>query len=768
MVIRIFGGVVSFCVVVCLFQPALLSAAEPLRVITLGDSITKGVRPGVTDDQTFAAELQRQLRAQGHADAEVLNVGIGGEIAGSGLKRLDNDVVAKQPAIVTIMYGHNDSFVDSSKTESRVSIPRFRADLSQLVQRLRECRITPILMTPPAYAEKSAPNGIGEHCNLRLSQYAQVARDVAETLQVPLIDHFAAWSEFSKSGTDLNDWTTDGYHPNPQGHVDLATRSRRFVDAATHPAVWVELSIPNAQASRVAGAVIFSSIQPETRAIQLPRLNNVVYRAFWVSSDSPVTSYPLAIPKERILEFSQTPAEWRIALPDGLPADATVRLELEGMPRLCTTPAVSRPGADGVITFSAHDAVVHGMKLQFEPLTHKNTVGYWVNPSEYAEWSYALDTPGEFHVEILQGCGGHAGSDVELGFQDCTVPFVVDETGHFQNFIWRRIGRVKLQELGVQTMSLKCKKLAKGAVMDMRQVRLIPAGIEPLAVRDMRDVAPDLVPPTVTSDVPAAGRRSSIRLDGYVSPIHHTLYLPTDWNPNRKWPILVEWTDNNPDCNEKHGEVGRKTGDEVGNPSTLHAIDGQLAYGISGGSGAICLRLPFLNHSGTRMVTRWWGDDPQNDPASTVRYLQSAIADTCAKHGGDPDRVVLVGFAQGSIAVNAVGLSCDEAARLWKAAVCFSHYDGVGKWPFAGSETASARERLKRLGQRPQYIINESLPAGGSRSDQIQAFIQESAIEGEFTFASTGFLNQDDDWVLRPSAARTHLREWLATQILPK
>ena len=127
----------SLCVV-CWGCVTGLAAAEPLRIVTLGDSITKGVRPGVAAEETFAAQLQLQLRAGGHPDAEVVNVGVGGETAGQGLKRLENDVVAKKPAIVTIMYGHNDSYVDAGKTEARISIPRFRADLSQLVQRLRD------------------------------------------------------------------------------------------------------------------------------------------------------------------------------------------------------------------------------------------------------------------------------------------------------------------------------------------------------------------------------------------------------------------------------------------------------------------------------------------------------------------------------------------------------------------------------------------------------------------------------------------------------
>ena len=528
----------SLCVVCWGFLTGLAAADQlrilnPLRIVTLGDSITKGVRPGVTAEETFAAELQRQLRANGHPDAEVVNVGVGGETAGQGLKRLWKDVDAKGPKIVTIMYGHNDSYVDAGKTEPRVSISRFRADLSQLVQWLRKSDITPILMTPPAYAEKSQPNGMGEHCNVKLAQYAEVARQVAETLQVPLIDHYAAWAEVSKSGTDLNEWTTDGYHPNPKGHVDLATRMLPVVRGVIPPESfgsvpaqkWPELTAKLSVGSclRHPGFVIFQETGTGERELRFPRLCNVVRGVRW---------------DKGTLSLSQTPTEWTIKLKADVPRDAAISLDVDGMPRMLAAPPVSRPGPDGVITLSARDAVVHGEKLQFEPLTHKNTVGYWVNPKDYAEWSYALDTPGEFEVEIMQGCGGHAGSDVELGFKEGAVPFVVEETGHFQNFVWRKIGKITLHEPGVQTVSLKCTKLAKGAVMDMRQVRLVPFSTAIAGPQEMRDIPPDLVPPLPTFEEPVPGHRSYITRG--MGNFGHTLYLPTDWNPNRQWPVLVE------------------------------------------------------------------------------------------------------------------------------------------------------------------------------------------------------------------------------------
>gem|GEM_PF-299643 len=746
----------SLCFSWCLLTGVPGAAAEPLRVITLGDSITKGVRTGVIAEETFAAELQRQVRVSGHPEAKVINVGIGGEMAGQGLKRLERDVISQKPAIVTIMYGHNDSYVDAGKTEARVSISRFRADLSQLVQRLREAGITPILMTPPAYAEKSGPNGIGEHCNVKLAQYAEVALQVAETLQVPLVDHYAAWSTVSKGGTDLNEWTTDGYHPNPRGHVEMAGRmlpvvarnmeEHLAIHSETVFPIWSELKVEGAVASRRFGPyerLLFQQITAEVTQIRFPRLNNVVrYVTLNVPGQSP-----------SVIPLTQGPTEWTIAVPAHLPTGATVRVVTDGMPRLCERPAVSRPGADGTITLSARDAIVHGEKLQFEPLTHKNTVGYWVNPDDYAEWSYALDAPGEFDVEIMQGCGGHAGSDVELGFPEGAVPFVVEETGHFQNFVWRKIGKISLKESGVQTMSLKCKKLAKGAVMDMRQVRLIPVNVENTSPRDMRDVSPDLVPPLTHKPGDATpGRKMALPVQSVSA---NTLYLPTNWNQNQKWPILVELPGNWSDRNDRGDDCSGMNG------------DGALAFGLSGGYGAICLSVPFLSSDGKSLMSTWWGDPPMYDAAPTIANLKAVIAETCEKYNGDPNRVILVGFDRGSIAVNAVGLSSDHAAGRWKAAVCFSHYDGVGNWAFAKSDAASAIERLKRLGSRPQFIISESPADGPALSDQAKEFIEKSGVQGDFTFATTGFLNHSDQWALRPSPARTQLREWLAKQMQP-
>lgn len=209
---------------------ATLPRAVAMEIVTLGDSITKGVRSGVTAEQTFAALVEQRLRASGH-DVRIANVGIGGERTDQALKRLDRDVVAKRPQIVTIMYGTNDSYVDAGKTASRLPLDDYRKNLGELVARLRAVGATPVLMTEPRWGRDARKNGVGENPNRALEPYVAACREVAAELQVPLVDHFDHWTQAEAAGTDLGAWTTDQCHPNPAGHRELADRIVPVVEA---------------------------------------------------------------------------------------------------------------------------------------------------------------------------------------------------------------------------------------------------------------------------------------------------------------------------------------------------------------------------------------------------------------------------------------------------------------------------------------------------------------------------------------------------------
>lgn len=217
------------------FARAAVMTKKPLRIVTLGDSITKGVRPGVKPEETFAARLEAALRAEG-LEVSVVNVGIGGERTDMALKRLAKDVLAQKPAVVTIMYGTNDSYVDQGKSASRITEEEYRANLAKLVDELRTAGIAPVLMTEPRWGKTARLNGAGEHPNVRLEQYVAACRAVAKEKRVPLVDHFQRWTDAEEKGADIGKWTTDQCHPNPEGHRVLAELMLPVVRAALKPA----------------------------------------------------------------------------------------------------------------------------------------------------------------------------------------------------------------------------------------------------------------------------------------------------------------------------------------------------------------------------------------------------------------------------------------------------------------------------------------------------------------------------------------------------
>jgi len=133
------------------------------------------------------------------------------------------------------------------------------------------------------------------------------------------------------------------------------------------------------------------------------------------------------------------------------------------------------PSADGTVVLPAHEATLHGSTLRYEPPAHKNTLGYWTKKEDWVSWEFTVAKPGKFSVEVLQGCGkGSGGADVEVSVGAEQLSFVVEDTGHFQNFVPRNIGTVSLTTTGPHMLAVKPKTKPGVAVMDLRRVRLQP------------------------------------------------------------------------------------------------------------------------------------------------------------------------------------------------------------------------------------------------------------------------------------------------------
>lgn len=132
--------------------------------------------------------------------------------------------------------------------------------------------------------------------------------------------------------------------------------------------------------------------------------------------------------------------------------------------------------AGGDILLHSRVAEVHGATLRYEPQPNKNTLGFWVKKEDWASWDFTVEKPGAFILEALQGCGkGSGGAEVEFAIGDQKLTMIVQDTGHFQNFVPRDLGTVKFEKAGLYTLTVKPKTKPGVAVMDLRQVTLKPA-----------------------------------------------------------------------------------------------------------------------------------------------------------------------------------------------------------------------------------------------------------------------------------------------------
>jgi len=194
--------------------------------VIFGDS-TSAVRPNV---RVFGSILEEHLPT-----AKIINAGVPGNTTRNALGRLNRDVIFRQPDIVTIFFGINDSAVDVWKgaTEPRVPLTEYGANLGEMIAAIRLAGAIPILLTPNPVAwtpellklygrapyRPDDPDG----WNVELKQYATAVRQIAVDKHVLLVDVDQIFRDYAaEPGHHLDDLLLDGMHPNDAGHRLIA------------------------------------------------------------------------------------------------------------------------------------------------------------------------------------------------------------------------------------------------------------------------------------------------------------------------------------------------------------------------------------------------------------------------------------------------------------------------------------------------------------------------------------------------------------------
>ena len=103
---------------------------HPTKIVCFGDSVT-GVYYHTGGRRAYTKMVEIALKkAYPQADVTAVNAGISGNTTRHGLARIEKDVLAHKPDLVTVMFGLNDM--------TGVPLDDYRKNLAEIIRRNRD------------------------------------------------------------------------------------------------------------------------------------------------------------------------------------------------------------------------------------------------------------------------------------------------------------------------------------------------------------------------------------------------------------------------------------------------------------------------------------------------------------------------------------------------------------------------------------------------------------------------------------------------------
>ncbi len=204
------------------------SLEENDTIVFLGDSITKA---GVKPNGYVTLTSEAITKAYPDKNIKVIGAGIGGHKVPDCQKRLDRDVLRKDPTIVLIYIGINDVW-HSTRGEG-TNKEDFETGLKDMIAKINYTGARVILCTPTVIGEKI--DGKNDLDNM-LEEYADISRKVAKETDSQLLDLRVAFMDYLKENNKENAsegiLTGDSVHLNDTGNRFL---SKLVLDALNVP-----------------------------------------------------------------------------------------------------------------------------------------------------------------------------------------------------------------------------------------------------------------------------------------------------------------------------------------------------------------------------------------------------------------------------------------------------------------------------------------------------------------------------------------------------
>ncbi len=194
-----------------LFIMTSAQAADPLRILSFGDSLSAGYQlpPGTG----FTDQLQANLTQSGH-DVEVINAAVSGDTTASGLSRLDWST-PENVDIVLLELGANDAL-------QGLPVEKAKSNLATMIEKFQGKGIKVALMG------MRAPPNMGQDY---VSAFDAIYPALANEYQIPLYPFFL---EGVAAQPHLN--LQDGIHPTEEGIQVIVKKITPFlIDILNQP-----------------------------------------------------------------------------------------------------------------------------------------------------------------------------------------------------------------------------------------------------------------------------------------------------------------------------------------------------------------------------------------------------------------------------------------------------------------------------------------------------------------------------------------------------
>ena len=245
--------------------------------------------------------------------------------------------------------------------------------------------------------------------------------------------------------------------------------------------------------------------------------------------------------------------------------------------------------------------------------------------------------------------------------------------------------------------------------------------------------------PPLTDGVPTPGQYIKVVAPEYEGTgVYHGVYLPPDWTPERRYPVIVESP-----CNT----YGQFTG---------KVDDTRMGYHWAGCRDYVWIVMPYILNDAN--LNSGWGDTP-----ATLEYWRTNVPRTLAAVGGDPGAVVVTGFSRGALGAGWIGLQDDGIADAWAGFYLHSHADapGNGITPDGG---ANSPTRMMRVAGRSSLVSWGAAGDGGMTNSVKGADLLTMLGSPVETFAVPG-VGHTEVWMIDDAVSREHVQDWLFATI---